>query len=171
MPGMDGLELVARYRLHPATHDIPVVVLSTKEDAQVKSDAFKAGANDYLVKLPDKIELLARIRYHSKAYRTQIERDQAFRALQESQRQLMQANAALLSSNQRLEAALEQVTQLQGLLPICCFCKQIRDDKNYWSQVDSYFAHHSAVRFTHGICPACLEKNYGEWMTSREKIS
>ena len=61
MPGMDGLTLVSQYRAHPATRDIPIIVLSTNDNAQVKGQAFAMGANDYLVKLPDKIELIARI--------------------------------------------------------------------------------------------------------------
>lgn len=68
MPGLDGLTLVREYRNNPATRDIPIIVLSTKEDPLVKSAAFAAGANDYLVKLPDTIELVARIRYHSRSY-------------------------------------------------------------------------------------------------------
>jgi two-component system, chemotaxis family, response regulator WspR len=99
MPGMDGLTLVRRYRANPVTKDIPIIVLSTKEDPGVKSEAFTAGANDYLVKLPDKIELLARIRYHSKAYWNQLERDEAHRALRESQQQLMEANIELQRLN------------------------------------------------------------------------
>ena len=81
MPGVDGLTLVRQYRANAATKDIPVIVLSTKEDPVVKKDAFMAGANDYLVKLPDKIELIARIRLHSKAYLNQIQRDEAYRSL------------------------------------------------------------------------------------------
>lgn len=69
MPEVDGLELVRQYRANPATAETPIIVLSTKEDPVTKSRAFGGGANDYLVKLPDRIELLARIRYHSKAYR------------------------------------------------------------------------------------------------------
>jgi two-component system chemotaxis family response regulator WspR len=65
MPGTDGLTLVRRYRENAATRDIPIIVLSTKEEPTMKSAAFAAGANDYLVKLPDSIELIARIRYHS----------------------------------------------------------------------------------------------------------
>lgn len=95
MPGVDGLELVRRYRADPATSLIPIIVLSTKEEPAIKSEAFKAGANDYLVKLPDRIELIARIRYHSKAYLNQLQRDEAYRALRESQRQLMQSNLEL----------------------------------------------------------------------------
>jgi len=69
MPDITGLELVRKYRATPATAEIPIIVLSTKEDPITKSQAFAEGANDYLVKLPDRIELVARIRYHSKAYR------------------------------------------------------------------------------------------------------
>jgi two-component system chemotaxis family response regulator WspR len=95
MPGMDGLTLVRQYRANPATRDIPVIVLSTKEDPVIKSEAFAAGANDYLVKLPDSIELIARIRYHSKSYLNQVQRDQAYRALRHSQQQLQEKNLAL----------------------------------------------------------------------------
>ena len=105
MPGVDGLELVRQYRSNPATVDIPIIVLSTKEDPLVKSEAFSAGANDYLVKLPDRIELIARIRYHSKAYIIQLQRDAAYRALRESQLQLVDSNTALISLNQKLEEA------------------------------------------------------------------
>jgi len=95
MPGLDGLTLLHDYRANPATKEIPIIVLSTTEDPQVKSEAFAAGANDYIVKLPDQIELIARIRYHSKAYRNQMQRDDAYRALRDSQRQLMEMNFEL----------------------------------------------------------------------------
>jgi len=95
MPSIGGLELVVQYRADPETRDIPVIMLSTKEEASVKSDAFRAGANDYLVKLPDRIELIARIRYHSAAYLSKIQRDEAYRALRISQRELVEANLKL----------------------------------------------------------------------------
>lgn len=95
MPQIGGLELVHQYRNDPATRGIPIIVLSTKEEARIKSDAFLAGANDYLVKLPDRIELIARIRYHSAAFLSQIQRDEAYRALRKSQQELMEANFAL----------------------------------------------------------------------------
>jgi two-component system chemotaxis family response regulator WspR len=95
MPSVNGLDLVHRYRADPQTRNIPIIVLSTKEEATVKSDAFLAGANDYLVKLPDRIELIARLRYHSAAYLSQIQRDEAYRALRKSQQQLMETNLEL----------------------------------------------------------------------------
>ena len=95
MPGLDGLSLVREYRNHPSTQDIPIIVLSTKEDAVIKSAAFSAGANDYLVKLPDTIELVARIRYHSRSFQTLLQRDEAYRALRVSQQQLLDTNLVL----------------------------------------------------------------------------
>ncbi|MCO6057065.1 diguanylate cyclase [Pseudomonas sp. MOB-449] len=95
MPGVDGLSLLAEYRAVPALHDVPIIVLSTKEEPTVKSAAFAAGANDYLVKLPDAIELVARIRYHSRSYVTLLQRDEAYRALRESQQQLLETNLVL----------------------------------------------------------------------------
>ncbi|MCL4786288.1 MAG: response regulator, partial [Verrucomicrobia bacterium] len=105
MPGVDGLTLVGQFRANPVTKDIPIIVLSTNENPQVKGQAFAIGANDYLVKLPDRIELIARIRYHSRAYLNQLQRDAAYRALRESQQQLIDNNAQLLALNQKLEEA------------------------------------------------------------------
>ena len=95
MPDMDGISLVKHYRSNSVTENIPVIVLSTKENPQDKSLAFSVGANDYLVKLPDRIELVARIKAHSKTYLTQLERDEAYRKLQELQSQLEESNATL----------------------------------------------------------------------------
>jgi sigma-B regulation protein RsbU (phosphoserine phosphatase) len=88
MPEVDGLTLVKFYRANPKTREVPLIVLSTKEEPTVKAQAFATGANDYLVKLPDKVELIARVRYHSKGYVAQLERNEAYRKLAESERQL-----------------------------------------------------------------------------------
>ncbi|HEY6645447.1 diguanylate cyclase domain-containing protein [Povalibacter sp.] len=99
MPGVEGMTLLRQYRAHPATRRTPVVVLSTKEEPRTKLEAFAAGANDYLVKLPDKIELIARLQYHSRAYLNQLQRDEAYRALRESQQKLLEANIELQRLN------------------------------------------------------------------------
>jgi phosphoserine phosphatase RsbU/P len=88
MPELDGLTLVKFFRANPRTREVPMIVLSTKEEPIVKAEAFAVGANDYLVKLPDKVELIARVRYHSKGYIAQLERNEAYRRLAESQKQL-----------------------------------------------------------------------------------
>jgi two-component system chemotaxis family response regulator WspR len=95
MPDIDGMTLVRFYRANQDTKDIPIIVLSSKEDPAVKSEAFGNGATDYLVKLPDKVELIARIRAHTKHYFMQLERDAAFFAIREMQKQLEQSNAEL----------------------------------------------------------------------------
>jgi two-component system chemotaxis family response regulator WspR len=95
MDGIEGLTLVRGYRALAATRHTPIIVLSSREDPITKRDAFALGANDYMVKLPDKIELIARIRYHSQAYLSRLQRDAAYRALHESQRQLTAANIEL----------------------------------------------------------------------------
>ncbi len=66
-----------------------------------------------------------------------------------------------------LADALDQVKTLQGLLPICAWCKRIRDDGGYWEQVESYFHKHAGADFTHGICPECLEKAHVDWEQKR----
>jgi two-component system, chemotaxis family, response regulator WspR len=105
MPTADGFDLIARYRADPLLSDVPVIVLSGKEDPQLKAHSFAIGASDYLVKLPDRVELAARIRYHSAAYISRVERDRAFQALRESEQKLAAANVEL----ERL-AALDGLT-------------------------------------------------------------
>jgi len=105
MPGIDGLTLVKFFRAAEATRRIPLIVLSTKEDPATKAEAFSRGVNDYLVKLPDKVELIARIRYHSKAYITLLERNETY--------------DALLASQAALESELKQAAAyVRALLPV-----------------------------------------------------
>lgn len=88
MPEIDGLLLLKFYRANSGTRDIPVIVLSSQEEAVMKAQAFELGASDYLVKLPNRIELIARVRHHSRGYIHLLERNEAFQALRESQREL-----------------------------------------------------------------------------------
>jgi len=158
MPNINGLELVKRFRANAETAETPIIVLSTKEDATFKRDAFGCGANDYLVKIPEQLELVARVRYHSKAYLNLLQRNEAYRALHESQQELVDNNTKLAALNRELQDALSQVQQLHGLFPICSYCKKIRDDQNYWEQIELYIARHSSAQFSHGVCPDCYEK-------------
>lgn len=105
MPDVDGLTLMKFIRAHPKLSKIPVILLSTREDPEDKARAFESGANDYLIKLPHKVELMARLRYHSQAYVRLTQRDQALNALRESQRQLEENNLMLQNLNRQLEEA------------------------------------------------------------------
>jgi diguanylate cyclase (GGDEF)-like protein len=113
MPSIDGLDLLLMFRNNFATADTPIIILSSEENPDVKRRAFAAGANDYLVKIPDKVELIARIEAHSKTHLIQLQRDEAFRSLRESQQHLSESNVILISLNQRLEDAYGK---LNGIL-------------------------------------------------------
>lgn len=88
MPDIDGLMLVKFFRVNPTTRDTPMIVLSSREEPLIKAEAFAVGANDYLVKWPDKVELIARIRYHSRGYINLLQRNEAYSALSDSQREM-----------------------------------------------------------------------------------
>lgn len=96
MPNVNGYDMIRQLRHDPVTGDIPIIVLSAKEQVDCKAEAFACGANDYLIKLPDKRELVARVLYHSRAYINKLQRDAAFNALRESQRKLEQKNFELM---------------------------------------------------------------------------
>ena len=73
-----------------------------------------------------------------------------------------QADAARSSLIVQLEASLSTIRKLSGLLPICASCKRIRDDKGYWNQLETYISEHSEAEFSHGFCPECMKKLYGD---------
>ena len=109
MPEIDGLEVTRRLRADKDTEHIPVIVLSSEEDPDIKAKAFAVGANDYLVKWPDPRELVARVRYHSDAFIARRQRDAAFVSLRHSQEQLAASQSALFQA-QKMEA----IGQLTG---------------------------------------------------------
>jgi PleD family two-component response regulator len=137
MPGQDGLELCRRVRVLPASHFVYVILLTAHTSREDRIRGLKAGADDYLVKPCDNEELYARIQVGARMLR-------------------LQQNLA--DRVRELETALASVNQLQGLLPMCCYCKCIRKDENYWEQVEHYIASHSELQFSHGICPSCYSK-------------
>ena len=137
MEEMDGVEVCRRVRERPGLQNVYLILLTSRGDKEHVLAGLQAGANDYVTKPFDRDELLARVRVGARMIGLQAE---------------------LTSRVQELEDALARVKQLQGLLPICCYCKSIRDDQNYWHQVETYVKSHSEAEFSHGICPACWEK-------------
>ena len=139
MPAMDGLEVVRRIRL-VETEQAPYIIMLTTKDGKADTIAgLDAGADDYLAKPFDVGELKARV---------------------EVGRRMVEMQTKLASQVRELRDALEQIRTLQGILPICMFCKKIRNDQGYWDQVEAYVSTHSEARFSHGICPECMEKHY-----------
>jgi response regulator RpfG family c-di-GMP phosphodiesterase len=111
MPGVDGMQQIRRIRANPDLAETPLVVLSSDSNAQTKERCFELGANDYLVKLPEAVELVARIRYHARMGRAQRERDRAMRSLAASQAELMRRNAEIDAANRRLASMNELLGQ------------------------------------------------------------
>lgn len=118
MPEIDGLQLLRFFRANSMTRDIPMIVLSSKEEASLKAQAFSLGANDYLVKLPDRVELIARIRYHSKAYMNLLERNLAYKTMQDYlvKLEIEQKKSQELLLNILPEAIAERLKKEQGII-------------------------------------------------------
>lgn len=112
MPDIDGLEVLRRLRADERFRELPIIVLSTKEEAAVKAEAFALGANDYLVKLPDRVELVARIRHHSRGYIALLERNLAFEELRISRAVLAED---LASAARYVRSLLPQPGDLAGI--------------------------------------------------------
>jgi len=137
MPGLDGLEVCAKIRALPASVPPYIILLTGRQAREDVVRGLEAGADDYITKPFDRRELRARVEVGARV--VVLQRDLAERV-------------------RALEEALTRVKQLQGLLPICSYCKKIRDDQNYWQQVESYISQHTEAQFSHGICPECYEK-------------
>jgi phosphoserine phosphatase RsbU/P len=144
MPVMSGLDMAREIKaLAPRTH---IIVTTAHNDTEFFLDAIDIGIDQYVLK--------------------PIDRDRLFAAINRSQEVLsLERTIRFKDSEQKrlikeLQAALQNIKTLQGLIPICASCKKIRDDKGYWNQIEAYISEHSAVEFSHGICPECAKKIY-----------
>jgi hypothetical protein len=81
---------------------------------------------------------------------------------EELKRQVVEKTCELEKTNQELKIAFDEIKTLRGIIPICSNCKKIRDDQGFWQQVESYVTEHTEASFSHGICPNCIEKLYGD---------
>ena len=134
MPELDGPEVCRRVRRDLPLANMYLVLLTARESPGDLVMGLDAGADDYITKPFDAEELRARVQVGVRVL-----------ALQER----------LAERVAELQAALVNVKQLHGLLPICSYCKRIRGDDQYWQQVEGYIAAHSDAQFSHGICPTC----------------
>ena len=132
LPDMDGRYLCRLLRRNGVKS--PIIMLTGHDTDADQILGLDAGANDYITKPFRRRELAARIGVGERVV--------------ELQQQLAQRVT-------ELEEALSKVKTLQGLLPICSYCKKIRGDNNYWKQVEGYIEDHADVSFSHGICPDC----------------
>jgi sigma-B regulation protein RsbU (phosphoserine phosphatase) len=137
MPEMDGIEICREARKSEVLRSAYIVLLTSRGSKEDVIQGLEAGADDYVTKPFDHGELRARVQVGARVVGLQ---------------------RTLAERVHELEEAINSVKTLQGLLPICCYCKKIRDDGNYWHRVESYISGHANVRFSHGICPDCSDK-------------
>lgn len=138
MPGLKGPEVIQRIRARGGETAPTYLILLTARDSYADIvQGLKAGANDYVTKPANEDELIARVNVGARVVQLQIDLADRVRSLEE---------------------ALANVKALQTLLPMCAYCKSIRNDQNYWEKVETYFTQHSNVSFTHSYCPNCYER-------------
>jgi sigma-B regulation protein RsbU (phosphoserine phosphatase) len=137
MPDINGLELCRKIRATPAIEGIYIILLTARSGHGNAVQGLEAGADDFVTKPFDHQELRARLHVGARVADLQ---------------------ASLAERVCELEEMMAKVKQLRGLLPICSYCKKIRDDRNYWQQVEGFISEHSEAQFSHGICPDCYVK-------------
>lgn len=136
MPSVDGLEICRRLRRAPSSISPYIILLTGNHGVREIVKGIEAGADDYLTKPYDFDELRVRVQVGAR---------------------IVELQTNLAERISQFEIALGHVKQLQGILPICSYCKKIRNDLDYWQNVETYVADHSLAEFSHGICPACYE--------------
>ena len=143
MPEIDGVEVCRRVRAGEPERPPYLIMLTTRGGKTDIATGLRAGANDYIAKPFNAVELAARIEVGCRYVTLEDRFETKVRELQE---------------------ALAQIKTLSGIVPICSHCKKIRDDAGYWNQVEAFVASHTEARFTHGICPECMAKLYPEYV-------
>ena len=141
MPEMDGFEVCRRLKKYDATKSIPVIFLTARGNSDDIVTGFELGAVDYITKSFNSHELLARINTH----------------------------ITLRNTIEQLRETLDEIKTLKGLLPICAKCKKVRDDEGYWQTVEKYISFRTEAKFTHSICPDCLQDLYPEYYSKKYK--
>ena len=138
MPEMDGVEVCRCLRKVYTQDPVYVILLTARDKKEYIVCGLDAGADDYVIKPFEPDELQARIHVGCRVLQLQSKLSNRIKVLQDS---------------------LQHIKTLQGFLPICSYCKKIRDDHNYWQKIEKYISEHSNTKFTHSICPECYEKH------------
>jgi len=183
MPVMDGYALCKRLKASVELRTIPFMLLTVLNQPQDIFEGLGSGADFYSVKpyqadaLLERVNTILRERpesepagasarlevaYGGQRYVLNTGRNQILDLLLTTFEGIMRQKNQLVEINQQLSEALRANQALRGLIPICGYCKKIRDDRGYWEQVESFIAKNSNAQFTHGICPECSVKMVNE---------
>jgi phosphoserine phosphatase RsbU/P len=137
MPGLDGVQVCQRVREQTHLPYVYLILLTARSSKEEIAAGLDAGADDYVTKPFDPSELRARLKVGQRV--VQLER-------------------TLKQRVSELQRALDDVRRLKQLLPICMYCKSVRDDKDYWRKIEEYIHTETGADVSHGICPVCMEK-------------
>jgi len=138
IPGIDGVTICRRLRESDYQGSVYVIMVTAMDKKEAIVFGLGSGADDYMTKPFEAEELEARIKVGWRVLELEME---------------------LRNKVVELEERIKQVKQLSGLLPICSYCKKIRNDKEFWNSVEDYLEQHADVKFSHGVCPECYEKH------------
>lgn len=144
MPDLSGFDVCKIIKTNPSFTDIPVIFLTAMDSKEGVRQGLDLGAVDYLTK-PVDLELL-KLRVRN------------FIALKERSDLVKEQRDLLARRKEELEAALARVRHLEGVIPICMFCKKVKSDRESWQQLEQYVLEHSEAMFSHSACPECFEK-------------
>jgi len=149
LPGIDGFAVAEAIRRDPATRHLPIIfVTGVRFENEHIFRGYETGAVDYLVHPIDPHTLRSKV--------------EVFCELQVQRQRIAEYVTEIERKNATLERNLVEIKTLQGLIPICCSCKKVRDDDGFWQQVEVYIMERSDAHFTHGICQNCSKELYGE---------
>jgi len=190
MPEMDGFELCKIIKSKREWADIPVVLLTSLKDPKDIIRGLKSGADNFLTKPYEPEFLLKRMKYiiinrqlrqkgatelgmeiffAGEKFFLSSERIQIVDLLLSTYEAAVKKSLELEEANKKLKKALNEIKTLHGLIPICANCKKVRNDQGYWQMVEEYVSEHSDVTFSHGICPDCYKKLYGNRFSNKSK--
>ena len=142
MPGIQGIEICRRLReLKLKINPYLIILTASMNEKKDVLESFRTGANDYMEKPFDAKELIARVKLGEKLISLEIK---------------------LADRIDALEEANKHIKTLQGILPICMHCHDIRKDNESWERIEEYISRHTDAQFSHGLCPKCMKKHYPE---------
>jgi len=176
MPGMDGFEVCRQLKSSENTSEIPVIFISALSDLDDRVEGFRHGAVDFVTKPFQREELLARVKAHLDLRRLNNRLRQKSEELRDFNERLRaeisvrkRVESELAIKVLELEESLARIKHLEGIIPICMYCKKILQDKDTWTQVEIYITKHSDALFSHVVCPECREKYKNGFNDSMKK--
>lgn len=156
LPDTTGIDVCRQIKNDARSEDIFVILASGIQiSSEYQAEGLDIGADGYIVRPISNREFLARVQAGERIKRA----EDALREKEREQEELVS----------QLKEALAEIKTLKGFIPICALCKKIRDDEGYWNQLEAYISKHTDAKFTHCLCPECVEKYRAEMKNLSKK--